>query len=530
MSVPKLFAAIAAVLSITRAADAFASGQGNSVASAVNGYPPNEAWSDTANNSIDEIVQTPPATHWGQPYASLVQPVRCVKGAPCNTDLDLKVCTTDNDCNNQAGACVALSATISTPVTGNPATETPAQKVCAGHSDAALLDRVWTLVASSTSFVDMTTLAKPDDRFIGTLRNAIAYANARANGPITMRFLIGTFPAPFIGDVNPTKLRDALLASTPTANRRVSLFVGKYQVGTFGGWNHSKIVAVDGRVALVGGHNMYTGSYLDATPAHDVSLIVRGGAVAASHQFANTLWSKVCAKWAKSKDKGWSELAIAPSPGDACGSSWTGTATSAGSARVIAVGRLSNPIENQHNPSDEALLRMIDQAKGTLYLSQQNVGLPLPSIPFSSLLSRDERVLQAIADALDRGVHVDIVVADPNGAPKGYEGSKPVDILSAIQPKLTDNGAICNLHIAPIRFNNAASPYGTSKQPGNHAKVVIVDAQLYYVGSQNLYPSDNSELGFIIDDATETNRFINTYWNPLWQASSPGAISGAGCP
>ena len=47
-------------------------------------------------------------------------------------------------------------------------------------------------------------------------------------------------------------------------------------------WNHAKIVAVDGRRAIVGGHNQWAASYLTSTPVSDVSMRVMGCAARAA--------------------------------------------------------------------------------------------------------------------------------------------------------------------------------------------------------------------------------------------------------
>src|SRR4029077_13969421 len=60
-------------------------------------------------------------------------------------------------------------------------------------------------------------------------------------------------------------------------------------------WNHAKIVAADGRVAFVGGHNMWSRDYLLNAPVHDLSMSLRGSAVRSAHRFLDTLWGFTCA-------------------------------------------------------------------------------------------------------------------------------------------------------------------------------------------------------------------------------------------
>jgi len=54
-------------------------------------------------------------------------------------------------------------------------------------------------------------------------------------------------------------------------------------------WNHAKIVAADGQMALVGGHNMESVPYLWANPVFDMSMMLSGLAAADAHHFADTM-------------------------------------------------------------------------------------------------------------------------------------------------------------------------------------------------------------------------------------------------
>ena len=62
--------------------------------------------------------------------------------------------------------------------------------------------------------------------------------------------------------------------------------------------------------------------------------------------------------------------------------------------------------------------------------------------------------------------------------------------------------------------------------PGNHAKIMIIDDELYVIGSDNLYPGFLSEIDYMIEGADAVNELITSYWNPLWKYSGPHAISG----
>ncbi len=55
--------------------------------------------------------------------------------------------------------------------------------------------------------------------------------------------------------------------------------------------------------------------------------------------------------------------------------------------------------------------------------------------------------------------------------------------------------------------------------PGNHAKVTIIDDELYVVGSDNLYPGYLSEFNYLIEGEDAVKAFIESYWEPLWKYS-----------
>lgn len=61
--------------------------------------------------------------------------------------------------------------------------------------------------------------------------------------------------------------------------------------------------------------------------------------------------------------------------------------------------------------------------------------------------------------------------------------------------------------------------------PGNHAKVIIIDDEIFIVGSDNMYPSNLSEFEFIVEGSEVVNHFISSYWEPLWKYSSVHAVT-----
>ena len=71
-----------------------------------------------------------------------------------------------------------------------------------------------------------------------------------------------------------------------------------------------------------------------------------------------------------------------------------------------------------------------------------------------------------------------------------------------------------------------SNTYSDGGNIGLHSKFFIIDDICSYIGSQNLYICDLVEWGVIIDDQTETEKMIDFYWKPMWEASY---IEGEDC-
>jgi hypothetical protein len=86
-----------------------------------------------------------------------------------------------------------------------------------------------------------------------------------------------------------------------------------------------------------------------------------------------------------------------------------------------------------------------------------------------------------------------------------------------------------HFHLAPFRFSRDAT--WPDKAPiGNHGKFWMVDDRYFYVGSDNLYPVDLQEFGYIVDSAAAAATIRRDYWDPLWRWSKLAAISGSDAP
>ena len=90
------------------------------------------------------------------------------------------------------------------------------------------------------------------------------------------------------------------------------------------------------------------------------------------------------------------------------------------------------------------------------------------------------------------------------------------------------NALLCSrFHLAPFRFGPDDSWPG-GKTIANHSKFWMVDDRVFYIGSDNMYPVNLQEFGYIIDDRKGADAMLESYWNPLWQWSKRAAVSGDG--
>ncbi len=495
----------------------------------------NKTWGLSLDNQLDPnwLVQTPIAKYWGVGAGQLPLPTECVAGtAACNSDYLLKNCTSSPDCGPR-GQCMTIASSVKRPG------ETP-KKLCTGHSDEQL-DDLYRAIIEAESYVDISTLTLQNGRFQAALRNAFTFL-ASKNKPIQIRVLYGSFPGGGVDDDG--SLRELVRDLPPHAKLTVHLAKYAYKVTT---WNHAKIVAVDGKLVLAGGTNLWTTHYLNQNPIHDMLMRVRGTAAAHASAFLNSQWDIACQRFGVGPDLlTGTTIRAFPEGAPACPSNFSGRSLRAGSGGVpiLSVGRLGAAGDNA---SDDAILGLMRGAKRELWMSHQDVG-PVKRAGIT-LGTWPEPWINEVLGALSRGVKVYLVLSGYKAVPGGLTGTagllatysngyNPEDVANEIYSRAAKSGKFragsnlrklfCNnLNIAPIRMSpDNTWPDGVNL--GNHVKSTMVDGQAFYVGSQNIYWSNNSEFGFIVDDAATTQSYIKAYWSKLWEQSRRAAVSGWG--
>mmetsp|Transcript_2282 Transcript_2282/g.3572 ORF Transcript_2282/g.3572 Transcript_2282/m.3572 type:complete len:564 (-) Transcript_2282:78-1769(-) len=428
-----------------------------------------------------------------------------------------------------------------------------------GHDDW-FPEKMMEIMGRTEHWCDLLSLGPPDGIFMVKMKEAIAKIATNAQGkdkPVTVRIMFGNI----VGmPVNCDKLLEEFTKDLPS-DANLQMWVGAWRSGT--SWNHAKIIAVDGTYLHTGGHNLWDPHYLKGNPVHDLSIELEGKVAMDGHMYANEQWDFIidkqstllgqCAEnlpdhlpliwknriivseYPKSKAAEFPpKFAVnsvpAPDRGDLP------------QLTMITMGRLG-AILKKDRPSDDAFVAMIDSATTMVRMSLQDLG-PV-CIPNTKMalpgLSWPKPYLSALARVIwTKGVDVEIILSNPASIPGGLgpmeacygNGWTCVDVAaeiikrirtqfpeaqdSELRQKVSENLRICFVRHAKT------TTYTDGGNIGLHSKFFMVDDVCSYTGSQNLYVCDLAEWGVMVDDVEQTQKMLQDYWNPMWQASYTG--------
>lgn len=203
--------------------------------------------------------------------------------------------------------------------------------------------------------------------------------------------------------------------------------------------------------------------------------------------------------------------------------------------------------ESQANPSDSAIVAMIQSAKEIVRMSLQDFGpLCLPGVPGPTSIPGGQWPAEYFK-ALGLGIYwrdldVEVVLSNPLSVPGKLSptvacygnGWTAVDVASELIKSIRDNlkaegedvmddrleaMVVKNLRITMLRSCENEDKWPDGEGLGNHAKFFIVDKRAFYIGSQNLYIANLAEWGVVVDDLEETAKVIDQYWDPMWRNS-----------
>ncbi len=412
----------------------------------------------------------------------------------------------------------------------------------AGHSDG-LPDRIYRLVSTARRSVDIAVLQPPPDgRFLEALRDALTFL-ARNGRPVHVRVIVGHYP---LTGVDPKVVlaglaRDLVHAPRSAVTLQVAAVrscAGHADCESYS-WSHAKIVTIDRQQALVGGHNMWSRDYLIDHPVHDLSMDVRGPAAGDAAAFMDALWRFACRANGTRRDVAVASLRAGGTAPDAACLPLPAPPrpAPAGGVSVLSVGRLASGITPDFaNQSDMARDLLLGAARRSIRIVQQDLAFTLGRVdPLWP-----ESTLERLADFLlrDRGdLHIVLSNFGAVGNSKSSysNGVSPEAVAAKIRqvarqrtpmPDAALDALLCRrLHLATLRFG-PDDAWPDRKPFGSHVKFWMVDDRLFYIGSDNLYPVDLQEFGYIVDNRGAAAELLRVWWKPLWNWSRHAAISG----
>jgi phosphatidylserine/phosphatidylglycerophosphate/cardiolipin synthase-like enzyme len=384
-----------------------------------------------------------------------------------------------------------------------------------------------------------------------------------------VRLLLGVYP-PGIADEQ---------AFITVLTRRVGTWV-KVQSGSMRtavySWNHAKVLDVDGREAIVGGMNYWASDYLNTShPTNDLSMWVKGPAAADVSRFTDLLWKFTCDNRLipfngvtvrmyntggfpfpdcikdiptdppRPDPNGRTIMVVGklghgiPVPGEPGKESppidrpkLSGNTCNATQAREDNKDVNNKRDYEYRNPGETALRVLIASAKQSIFISQQDLLSCLPKPAIATEAKFDERVVAALADKIWLGIPIRIVLSNAGG--DYSNGWSLKDVAQAFMQMLEKNKGVSealarhmlcrDVGLTTIRNDANAATWQDNTRFYNHAKLVAVDDESFYIGSGNLYPSGLQELGMIVDDRTVAAQLKKAYLDPLWENSRTAAL------
>jgi phosphatidylserine/phosphatidylglycerophosphate/cardiolipin synthase-like enzyme len=402
-----------------------------------------------------------------------------------------------------------------------------------------LLDAIEEIIAGAERLVDIAGLEQfATGGFTTALHRGLTRAAAR-RAPLMVRILYGRHR---FTKNTPADFDDFLRGITAGLPADCGLRVHACRMETSNhqslpSWNHAKIVAADGRDALVGGHNLWADDYLGFAPVHDLSARIDGPAAREAHAFLDTLWD-----WAARERKaasgigtlhlrGWDRGQVGDCEPPAAVALPTVTA---GPIPVLAVGRLGTGVladPRLANIGAAVAAIAFRQARSSIRLSQMDFGFHWNGVNHWA-----EDVISALADVLtapDRRVEVCVVLSEPGaktaaGGPYSF-GTTFADIDAKLRAAIADRPLTGRFQCAALRFSESGDRWrhgDLELKIINHAKLWMVDDRAFHVGSDNIYPHNLQEFGYVVESEPLARELLADYWEPMWRFSSRGSAAG----
>ena len=336
-------------------------------------------------------------------------------------------------------------------------------------------------------------------------------------------------------------------------------------------FNHAKVLAINGESSIVGGHN-YRDDHIKSesnTPPYDLSMHVNGAATKDSHGFANYLWEDIL-KSKKNCIAGYSFSQKKSLEIDETSFPFFNPKeykehqikSSTKNIPILAVGNLgiwykhdlrtliqefvfseSCQPENTYNELENSFNKIIhfpfskwqyDVSKssnasltarsifmksvkqnGKIRISQES--LSENYIVSAGLVLWPGDFLEAISEAIiGKNATVEIILSRHSLTDYGdFMGSKATKgVIVDYLAKKTQNQEAAKL-LSEKYLKIRETPNGVY----NHSKLWMVDDDIFYIGSDNIYPAGLSEYGYIIGSKAACDELLEKHWTPLWAIS-----------
>ncbi len=347
------------------------------------------------------------------------------------------------------------------------------------------------------------------------------------------------------------RLRDTLGRLTAqlagNSNMRIYIAGGRSRSRSLSSmnWNHAKIVAVDGKRSITGGHNMWE-QYFGPTPVFDTSIHVAGDSSKAAHRFADELWRIHQRDFPSSDPYGthilrWERRVVTENETGIPASTsilspWGSGET--GNIPILSVGQLGR--DEYTSQVKKAVMNMVDAAEKSIYISQQSLYAIVDKQ--SWLYPIDEPLMRKLTEKAIGGVDVRVVISNED-AP--YDTTSPVSLKKTLEAIWStqadgtkDNFAnrekFCrNFTISNLRIDDTSETYRDHSQSfANHSKAIMVDKQMFLIGSHNLYeqwPAQLNEFAYVVADAGKAQDYYHQYWEPVLTHSERTSYDSLEC-
>lgn len=437
----------------------------------------------------------------------------------------------------------------------------------------AFVKRMEHLISTARESVDIAGLYQgpaltdggPEGKFLEAIVAGLRVGHAVHPGqePV-VRVMIGKFPLGFYS------ARDFARNLKREVGRWLKVQSASMRTETTS-WNHAKVLDVDGRAAIVGGMNYWNSDYLEtANPTNDLSIEVEGRAATEVSRYDDVLWT-----WTCDHRRGFHTDVTLLNLRECVKVAKTQSTVRNGAVSMMVLGHLGNgisvpgePYDRQsapfdrpvphgnrnvcqpefprdysdtnnsrsyeyRNPGEPALRALIQRAQRSIFISQQDLLSCLPTIIAPTEALFDERLLAILASKVVARVPITIVLSA--GPYPGYStGFTPAGFADVLVSAVAANGGgpsraeartkVCqDVELATLR-NGPLPTWPNGKPFSNHAKLVAVDDEAFYIGSQNLYPGRLQELGVIVEDRAAASELNFAYQRPMWDWSKADAL------